>query len=156
MSRILLLATLALATTLGTAGPVAAGATPSESERVIAIATNQVGDRYAFAATGPNRFDCSGLVTFSFREAGLLDRIGDKRRTVAGYFKWFKSRGMVSKSDPRPGDLVVWGRNKHIGIYLGSGMAVSALVNPHGVKIHKVKGWLNLPFKAYLHVDLER
>lgn len=155
MSRLLLLSSLALATVLGASAPAAA-ASLSEADRVIAVAREQVGDRFLFSATGPDQFDCSGLMYYAFREAGLLDRIGNKRRTVAGYYKWFNSRGLVSKTNPRHGDLVVWGRNKHIGIYVGDGKAISALVNPYGVKIHAVKGYLNIKFKAYLRVNLTR
>jgi len=152
----LLLLCLSLVALLSFAAPVAAAKSQTEAERVVAIATSQVGDNYAFAAIGPDRFDCSGLVWFAFREAGVRDLIGDKRKTVAGLYKYFNSRGKADKVNPRVGDLVVWGRNKHIGIYIGNGMAVSALVNPYGVKIHPVKGYLNVSFKAYLHVDLER
>ena len=56
----------------------------------------------------------------------------------------------------QPGDLIVWGANKHIGIYLGGGMAISTLINPHGVSIHPVLGYLGMPVKAYLHVQLTR
>jgi hypothetical protein len=35
-------------------------------------------------------------------------------------------------------------------------MAVSALVNPYGVSVHPVKGYIGMKVKAYLHVDLER
>lgn len=152
----LLLLCLSLAALFAFAAPVAAAETQTEAERVLAVATAQTGDRYAFAAIGPDTFDCSGFVFFSFREAGLRDRIGDKRRTVAGYYRYFNSRGLASRDNPRPGDLVVWGNNKHMGIYIGDGMAVSALINPYGVKIHPVQGYLNMRFKTYLHVNLER
>jgi len=154
--RPLLLAALALVATLATAAPVSSADVQTEAERVLAVAREQLGDRWSFAATGPTEFDCSGFVFYSFKEAGLRDRIGNKRRTVAGFYRWFNRRGLASKSNPRPGDLVVWGRNKHIGIYIGDGKAISALVNPYGVKIHAVKGYLNVRFKAYLHVNLER
>jgi cell wall-associated NlpC family hydrolase len=136
------------------AGPVAAATT--EARRVVDIAKAQSGDRYSFSAIGPNQFDCSGLVFYAFKEAGLRDRIGDTRRTAAGYYKYFNSRGKADKVNPRLGDLVVWGNNEHMGIYIGDGMAVSALVNPYGVKIHPVKGYLNMSLKAYLHVKLGR
>ena len=157
--RSLFLASVALMAVTAFPGTVAADETPpptTEAQRVIQIATAQLGARWVFAATGPNSFDCSGLVTFSFREAGLMDRIGGKRRTVAGYYKWFSSQGLADKTVGQPGDLIVWGRNKHIGIYIGDGMAVSTLVNPYGVKIHPVTGYLGMKVKAYLHVQLER
>jgi cell wall-associated NlpC family hydrolase len=157
--RTLLVLTLTLVAVFGAAAPVAAdepAAQPSEAQRVIDVAMAQLGARWVFSAVGPKTFDCSGLVTFAFREAGLLERIGGKRRTVAGYYQWFNSRGLADKMNPRPGDLVVWGKNKHIGIYLGDGKAISALLNPYGVKVHAVKGYVPIRLKAYLHVNLER
>lgn len=151
--RTALVALLTLASLFTFAAPVAAAET--EAERVVRIASAQAGDRYVFTATGPDAFDCSGLVWYSFKEAGLRDRIGDKRRTAAGYYKYFNNLGKADKLNPRPGDLVVWGKNQHMGVYIGDGMAVSALNERLGVRIHKVS-WINMRLKAYLHVDLER
>ena len=153
--RIILIAALALSAIAGTAAPAAAG-NRTDAQRIIAIAKAEVGSRYAFAASGPNRFDCSGFATYVYREAGLLDRIGSSRRTVAGFYEWFNRRDRADRSNPRPGDLIVWGRNKHMGIYIGGGMAVSALVNPYGVKVHPVTGYLGMRLKAYLHVNIDR
>jgi cell wall-associated NlpC family hydrolase len=130
----------------------------TELQRLVDVAMSEVGAKYAFASAGPRTFDCSGFVTYAFREAGLLDRIGGKRRTVAGYLNWFKAQGAerATKADRLPGDLIIWGKNKHMGIYLGDGMAISALINPYGVKVHKVTGYIGMKVKTYLHVNLER
>jgi cell wall-associated NlpC family hydrolase len=157
LGRLLLILSLSLVAFVGAAAPVAANAAPgTELEQIVALAKSKIGDKWAFAATGPNQFDCSGFVTYVYRETGLLDRIGGKRRTVAGFYKWFNDQGLASKVNPLPGDLIVWARNKHIGIYLGDGMAISALINPYGVKIHPVLGYIGMKVKAYLHVHLER
>jgi len=144
---------------VGAAAPVAADELPApqtELQRVLDVAMSQVGARYSFASAGPNTFDCSGFVTYVYKEAGLLDRIGGKRRTVAGFRDWFRSRGWASLENRKPGDLIVWGRNKHLGIYIGDGMAISALINPYGVKVHRVTGYIGMKVKTYLHVKLER
>jgi peptidoglycan DL-endopeptidase CwlO len=154
--RLLFIIALTLGVIAGTAAPAAASGSKTELQRVLSIAKAQVGDRYSFASSGPNSFDCSGFVTYVYREAGLLDRIGGKRRSVEGFYRWFKSHGRADKESRRPGDLIVWGRFKHIGIYIGNGYAISALVNPYGVKIHPVKGYIGMKVKAYLHVKLER
>lgn len=157
VGRSLLILNLALTALVGAAGPAAADEPAlTEARQVLDIALAQKGDRWRFAATGPNKFDCSGLVTFAFRETGLLDRIGSKRRTAAGFYNWFNSRGLADKVEGQPGDLIVWGNNKHIGIYLGDGMAVSTLTNPHGVSVHPVRGYVPIRLKAFLHVELER
>jgi cell wall-associated NlpC family hydrolase len=155
VGRVLLIAALVLGAVAGTAAPAAAG-NRTEAQRIVAIARAQVGDRYSFAASGPNRFDCSGFVTYVYRQAGLLDRIGGSRRTVAGFHDYFARRGRADRVNRQPGDLIIWGRNKHIGIYIGDGKAVSALINPYGVKVHPVTGYLGMKVKAYLHVKLDR
>jgi peptidoglycan DL-endopeptidase CwlO len=160
VGRTLIVVSLRVSALILTAAPTAASAGPSQTEleRVVAIAKSEVGAKWSFAATGPNQFDCSGFVTYVYRQAGLLDRIGGKRRTVAGFYDWFNHQNpdRATKSDAQPGDLIVWGRDKHIGIYLGDGMAISALINPYGVKVHKVIGYIGMGVKAYLHVHLER
>jgi cell wall-associated NlpC family hydrolase len=158
--RTLLILALAGAAFLGTVAPVAADDSPSQTElqKIVDIAKSELGAKWSFAATGPSSFDCSGFVTYVYRQAGLLDRIGGKRRTVAGFYKWFNNQtpDRATKENALPGDLIVWGRNQHIGIYLGDGMAISALINPYGVKVHAVTGYIGMKVKAYLHVHLER
>lgn len=140
------------------AAPLAAGAaeTRTEAQRVAAIAKLQLGDRYVWGAEGPSAFDCSGLVYYVFREARLLERIGDSRKTAAGYFNWFRSRGLASRSNPRPGDLVVYGDNQHMGIYVGDSKVISALNPRLDVRRHALTGYINMRIKAFLHVRLER
>ncbi len=136
--------------------PVAAASTPrTEYQMVYKTAHSKLGDQWKHRARGPNLFDCSGLVWYAFHSNDLQSRIGGYR-SVAGYFTWFKDRGLVSKTDPKVGDLVVWGHNQHIGIYIGNGKAISTLVTKSGVSIHPVKGYLGIRFKAYLHTTLTR
>ncbi len=156
--RLLPFVALLIVAAIGLPAPVAASSAPqTEADQIISVASAQLGDRYSFAATGPNTFDCSGFVYFVYKQAGLLDRIGGKRRTVAGYHKWFTNHGTVSHSlaDAQPGDVLVWGKNKHTGIYVGGGYAISALINPWGVTRHKVN-WINLKLTSVLHVKLTR
>ena len=118
----------------------------------------QLGKPFRLGTQGLRRYDCSGLVYRTFLEAGVVDRIGGTRRLARGYFRWFKNRGLVT-SRPKVGDLVVWGKPvKHIGLFKGYNrrgkpMAVSALTT--GVAKHKVHA-LNVRFRAYLRVNLER
>jgi cell wall-associated NlpC family hydrolase len=150
---ILLLLAIVFAGTLLAIAPAAAQAAPSEATRVVNEAERHLGKPWVYAATGPRSFDCSGLVFRVFKDTGLIDRIGNTRKTVRGYYNWFKQRGLVSRSNPRVGDLVVWGDNKHIGIYVGNGMAISTLTS--GVTRHGIHRLTN-KFKAFLHVRLTR
>jgi cell wall-associated NlpC family hydrolase len=143
---------------IGLPSPAAAATPPkTEAQRILSMAAQELGDRYSFASTGPTTFDCSGFVFFVYKQAGLLDRIGGQRRTVAGYHKWFNKNGTVSHSikDAQPGDLLIWGNNHHTGIYVGDGYAISALINPWGVTKHTI-GWIHLKLTSVLHVNLTR
>lgn len=155
LRRVLLVALAAVfAMSLLAAAPApAARAAGSEAGMIAYDAKDQLGKPWVAGATGMRSYDCSGLVYRMFEMNGLLNRIGGSRRTVRGYFNWFRDRGLVSRRNPRVGDLIVWGDNKHIGIYMGDGKAISTLVS--GVKRHGVFG-LTIGFKAYLHVNLER
>lgn len=134
---------------------VAAAQPQTELEAVLQTAKAQLGDPWKHYATGPDAFDCSGLVFYSFKMNGLKDRIGGYR-SAKGYYNWFKNRGQADMNAPRVGDLIVWGKFQHVGIFLGDGMAISTLTTKSGVSIHPVKGYLGIKVRAYLHVDLER
>lgn len=158
LARFALLASILVATLVLNTAPVAAATTSgSQADRVVSVGLNQLGDPWKHYARGPHRFDCVGFVFFAYNENGLKERIGGYR-SVKGYFSWFKSRGLVTSdmSKARPGDLIVWGRYQHVGMYLGNGMAVSALVNPYGVSKHKVTGYIGMGVKGFLRVNIDR
>jgi cell wall-associated NlpC family hydrolase len=132
----------------------AAALTTSQTEaaQIIRIAKAQLGDPYRFGATGPYAFDCSGLVIYAYKRAGdgAAIRAGTLR-TARSIYLYFKSHGKASRTNPRIGDLVVWGYGSHIGIYIGGGKAISALRN--GVRIHGVYA-VTARFTAYLHTGM--
>lgn len=137
-----------LATVSPTAPPVAA-ATPADS--VISIATAQLGDPWVWAATGPNAFDCSGLVIYAFRQAGYGARVGDGRyRSAYAMLAWFRSRGLTSGTGSR-GDLVIYGGGSHTGIYMGNGQVISTLTS--GVRIHGLHA-VTAPFTTFLKTGM--
>lgn len=105
-------------------------------DRVIRIAQRQIGDRYILGANGPRAFDCSGLILYAFREARELDWIGGMPRTANGFEEWARRRDRFHRSRPVRGDLVIWNGGAHIGIYIGRGRAISALIR--GVRKHRV------------------
>lgn len=145
-----LLLTLAIALPAAAAPVAAAGSTiHPEAQKVLDVARKQRGDPWVSGSVGPTAFDCSGLVYFAFKQAGQLKRIGGARRSARGYWAWFASRGRASRTNPKPGDLAIWGNGRHIGIYLGNGRAISAIND--GVTIHKVSA-LTDRFTVYLHV----
>ena len=71
------------------------------SARVVSakdIAMRQRGDAYAYGAAGPDRFDCSGLVFYSFRRAGFS--VPRTSGAQAGFTR------RIAKKDMRSGDLM--------------------------------------------------
>jgi hypothetical protein len=137
--------------------PGYAASPDSEAARVLDITRHQVGKPYKYAGIGPDSFDCSGLVWYVFKTAGLADRIGDKRRGATGYLNWFKANGEISHNlaDARPGDILIWGNGKHAGIYVSGNWAVSALNKRYDVRIHRADP-MGLPFTAVLLVHMSR
>ena len=80
------------------------------------------GSRYYWGASGPTYFDCSGLVYWAHKLAGV--RIG--RTTAAGYAGSGKS---VSYNNLQIGDVITFNYGRgvaHIGIYIGNGRMVHA------------------------------
>jgi len=143
-SVILLCATLLYLAGCGTAGkrykPVVRYASPS-AKALQTILRGTYGDPYRYAGQGPNRFDCSGLVYYSYASMNLwLPRTArDQSR-----------RGRtIPVSDLRYGDLIFFdthrpyrGRVNHVGIYIGGGRFLHASSSKGRV----VSGKLNSPF----------
>ena len=150
----LLAACLALLMLVGieAAAPVAANSGGSQADRVVAAASRHLGARYVWGSTGPRGFDCSGLVYRSFAEAHLAKLIGGFN-TAHGYYQTFQRRHKESRSHGRRGDIVVYNHGGHVGIYLGHGKVISALLS--GVKIHTLQG-INIRFTTFIHLGLSQ
>ncbi|MDL5203118.1 C40 family peptidase [Streptomyces sp. ALI-76-A] len=88
---------------------------------VIAFVRAQVGDAYVSGGTGPNSWDCSGLVQTAFKQVGIdLPRVSQDQSTAGT---------QVSLSNLQPGDILYWGgagSAYHVGVYVGDGMFVGA------------------------------
>lgn len=132
--------------------PAAATTTTTEAQQIIRIARAQLGDPWRYGAAGPSAFDCSGLVRYAFLRAGDGNVIRSSYlRSARSIYLNFKARGLASRTNPKIGDLVVWGYGTHIGIYIGYGRAISTLTN--GVRIHGVFA-VTARFTAYLHTGM--
>ena len=121
----------------------------SAASVVVAFARSHLHAAYRHDATGPTAFDCSGLMWRVFHEAGLSAKVTS--RSARSIYLAYRRRGLASRSNPQVGDLIVWGGGSHVGVYVGKGYAISALVN--GVRIHRVQAMFT-PFTAYLHTHL--
>ncbi len=85
---------------------------------VVMLALQHLGKPYVYAASGPNAFDCSGLVWYVYRQLGIsLPRTS---------YPQARSGIPVSRSELMPGDLVLFRGNGHVGIYVGGGTYIHA------------------------------
>jgi len=98
----------------GTAGNPGAAA--------LVAAETHIGAPYRYGGAGPDAFDCSGLVTYAYAQAGVA-----LPRTAAEQFAVVTP---VKRTDLRPGDLVFFRVNGnsigHVGIYAGDEQFVDA------------------------------
>ena len=132
----------------------AAAADVTEADQIVRIAKAQIGDPYRYGAEGPGSFDCSGLVLYAYTKAGDAKVLGNwKYRSARAMYTYLRDKGLASRSNPKKGDLVVWGNGSHIGIYIGDGKAISALTS--GVRVHGVHA-VTASFTAYLHTGMNR
>jgi cell wall-associated NlpC family hydrolase len=85
----------------------------------VAAARSALGKPYVWGASGPTGFDCSGLMQWSYAQAGVsLPRTSQAQR--------FAGR-QVPLSEARPGDLVVYRADaSHVGMYMGNGQVIHA------------------------------
>jgi cell wall-associated NlpC family hydrolase len=99
-------------------GDVAAPGSPA-STTVIQAALSRIGSPYSWGGSGPSAFDCSGLVMWSFQQAGISLPHSSQALARGGQ--------SVSMDQMQPGDLVTYYSDaSHVGIYIGDGMMVHA------------------------------
>jgi peptidoglycan DL-endopeptidase CwlO len=95
------------------------GGEAPEAATVIQAALSRIGSPYSWGASGPSAFDCSGLVMWSFQQAGISLPHSSQALAQGGQ--------PVSMDQMQPGDLVTYYSDaSHVGIYIGDGMMVHA------------------------------
>ncbi|MGW1716282.1 NlpC/P60 family protein [Streptomyces sp. NPDC002156] len=101
----------------GTSG--VAEAPNSRAAAAVSYAYQKLGSPYVWGATGPDAFDCSGLMQAAYRSAG----ISLPRTTYAQ----INAGQRVSQSELLPGDLVFFYSGiSHVGMYVGRGQMIHA------------------------------
>jgi cell wall-associated NlpC family hydrolase len=101
---------------------------PANSRAGIAVraALSRLGRPYVWGATGPDQFDCSGLVQWSYAHAGIhLDRTT---------YQQINEGIPVPRSQVRPGDLV-FPHAGHVQMAIGDNLVVEAPYSGASVRI---------------------
>ena len=116
----------------------AAGPASSAAAVALSFALAQVGKAYAWGGNGPNSYDCSGLTTAAYKQAGIsLPRTS---------YAQFGVGTVVSLADLQPGDLVFYYSDiSHVAMYIGNGRIVHAANPTTGVATASVT---SMPFEG--------
>ena len=96
-------------------------------DKLINAAKKQVGDTYILGKSGPDSFDCSGLVVYCLRQANVYTR----RLNAAGLSKTTSWTKISSLDNVKRGDLLFFKSEDgstigHVGIYIGGGEMIDA------------------------------
>jgi cell wall-associated NlpC family hydrolase len=105
-----------------------------KATRAVRFAYRQVGKPYQWGGAGPRTYDCSGLVMAAWRKAGLrLPHRADLQHRMI--------RRKVGLKHLRPGDLVFFSGDHHVGIYVGKRHFLHAPHTGSRVQRGTLSGW---------------
>jgi cell wall-associated NlpC family hydrolase len=118
-------------------GPNTATLPAGAAGNAIRFALAEVGKPYVWGATGPNTYDCSGLMLRAFQAAGIdLPRVSREQ---------FDSGGHVPVQQAQPGDLLFYATDPndpatihHVMLYMGDGQMVEAPYSGESVRVRPV------------------
>ncbi|MDX3075236.1 NlpC/P60 family protein [Streptomyces sp. NPDC088354] len=113
--------------------------TPASGRAAAALAAAQtkLGSPYVYGATGPSSFDCSGLTSWAYAQAGVGIPRTSQSQAYAGTH--------LSMSQLQPGDLVIfYGDMHHVALYAGNGMVLHA---PRTGTVVRYESINNMPFQ---------
>ncbi|MFH0522078.1 NlpC/P60 family protein [Streptomyces sp. M41] len=118
---------------LGNTGPASGRAMAA-----FQAAQGKIGSPYVYGATGPSSFDCSGLTSWAFAQAGVsIPRISQDQANAG--------TRIYSQSELKVGDLVIfYGDLHHVGFYAGNGQILHA---PRTGTVVRYESINNMPFQ---------
>jgi cell wall-associated NlpC family hydrolase len=118
-------------------GPDSASLPEGAARSAIQFALAEVGKPYVWGATGPNTYDCSGLILRAFQTAGIdLPRVSREQ---------FDAGGHVPVQQAQPGDLLFYATDPsdpatihHVALYMGADQMVEAPYSGESVRVRPV------------------
>ncbi|MEU6557498.1 NlpC/P60 family protein [Streptomyces sp. NPDC046915] len=117
------------------------GDTPTASGRAAAAfsaAQSRIGSPYSWGATGPSSFDCSGLTSWAYAQAGVTIPRTSEAQANAG-------TRIYNQADLKVGDLIIFfGDFHHVGLYAGNGQVLHA---PHTGAVVRYEAMSNMTFE---------
>ena len=109
------------------AAKLTAAKAASKADKIVSLAQKQKGKGYAYGAEGANKFDCSGLTYYVYKNAaGVTLKRSSAQQAADGRFKKISSLSSVKK-----GDLLCFitgsgSKADHVGVYIGGSKFVHA------------------------------
>ncbi|SOD87151.1 NlpC/P60 family protein [Streptomyces sp. Ag109_G2-15] len=105
-------------------------------------AQSKIGSPYVYGASGPSSFDCSGLTSWAYAQAGVtIPRTSEAQANIGAH---------LSESQLQVGDLVFfYGDLHHVGLYAGNGQVLHA---PHTGAVVRYESISNMPFQFGVRV----
>ncbi|WP_394281634.1 C40 family peptidase [Corynebacterium sp.] len=118
------------------AEPAPATGDNAAGQAAVAAAKSQIGTPYVWGGSQPGGFDCSGLTSWAYAQAGVeIPRTAENQAVGQ----------QVAYEDLQEGDLVVW--DGHVAMYAGDGMMVEA-GDPVGMSPVRTNN-LGMAFKGF-------
>ena len=119
------------------------GTASGRAGAAFAAAQSVIGSPYVYGASGPSSFDCSGLTSWAYAQAGVSIPRTSQAQANAG-------TRIYSESELKVGDLVLfYGDLHHIGLYAGNGQVLHA---PHTGAVVRYESIGNMPFQFGVRV----
>ncbi|MFF0817005.1 NlpC/P60 family protein [Rhodococcus sp. NPDC003318] len=106
--------------------PAAIAPIVTAGQKAVDAAASKIGAPYVWGATGPDAFDCSGLVQWAFKQVGISIPRTSYDQAAAGT--------PVSLNALQPGDVVSFYGGSHSAIYAGNGEVIHAATSGTPVK----------------------
>ncbi|MER6734132.1 C40 family peptidase [Streptomyces puniciscabiei] len=120
-------------------------APPASGRAAAAFAAAQsvLGSPYVYGASGPSSFDCSGLTSWAYAQAGVsIPRTSESQATIG--------TRIYDQSQLKVGDLVFfYGDIHHVGLYAGNGQVLHA---PHTGAVVRYEAMSDMPFQFGVRV----
>ncbi|WP_258195112.1 NlpC/P60 family protein [Rhodococcus sp. OK519] len=118
------------------AGRILANLAPGSGSSALQAGMTQLGKPYSWGATGPDSYDCSGLVVWAYKQIGKVLPRSSQAQASGGT--------PVDKSQLQPGDVVLFYDDaSHVGLYAGDGNVLHASTFGTPVKVDSMAG---MPF----------
>jgi cell wall-associated NlpC family hydrolase len=98
---------------------------PGMGAELVRLVKSKIGCPYVYGASGPDSFDCAGLLRWAYRQCGVAIKSGTNLQMAEGR--------VLTESQLTPGDAVYFGkpgetRSEHVGMYISPGKYIHA---PH-------------------------